>query len=315
VLILILLLLAVRGCLNARKERAFDDYLRDLSALVSNTNQLSQDFFGLLRDPGDLSGNALQAQIASYRGAADDLLRRARGLDRPDQLAGAQSDLVLAYELRAEAMRSLSRQIPNALGRTGRGEAIDGIVEGMRVLLASDVLYRRARDEMLKVLEEEEIDGDVAQSVFLTDPTNWLDRLAVGAAMAHIAGVTGAAGEGVHGTEIVSTVMRPGNVELSPDSTNNVRAQGPELEVSVLNGGDTQERDVIVSYELAGGGVLLQGDATIGRIPPGESRSATLAIEGDIPKGQELVLTVVVQPVPGEEISENNRASYPVLFE
>lgn len=314
-LILILLLLAVRGCLNARKERAFDDYLRDLSALVANTNQLSQEFFGVLSDPGDLTGNSLQAQISSYRGAADDLLRRAQGLDQPDQLSEAQSDLVLAYELRAEAMRTLSNQIPNALGRTGRAQAIDGIVEGMRVLLASDVLYRRARDEMIRVLEEEEISGEVPQSVFLTDPTNWLDRLGVGAAMARIAGATGAAGDGVHGTEIASTTMRPGNVDLNPDSATTVQAQSPEVEVSVLNGGDTPERDVVVSYELAGGGVLLQGDATIGRIPPGQSRSTRIAIEGDVPTGEELVLTVVVQPVPGEEISENNSASYPIIFE
>ena len=38
--VLVLLLFAIRGCLDARKERSFENYLRDLSALVSTSNQL-----------------------------------------------------------------------------------------------------------------------------------------------------------------------------------------------------------------------------------------------------------------------------------
>lgn len=314
-LILFLLLIAVRGCLNARKERAFDSYLRDLSALVANTNQLSQEFFGVLREPGELTEGSLQAQISSYRGSADDLLRRAQGLDHPDELAGPQGDLVLAYELRAEAMRGIAQQVPNALASNRRAQAINAIVEDMRVLLASDVLYARARREIIRVLEEQGFSGDVAQSVFLTDPANWLDQLAVGAAFARIAGLTGAAGDGVHGTEIVTTIIRPGNNELSPDTATTVENQKPEIDVTVLNGGDTQERGVVVSYELAGGGVLLSGDGTINRIAPGQTQTVTIALKGDIPTGQELMLTVIVQPVPGEEIADNNRASYPLIFE
>src|SRR5690606_37904741 len=130
------------------------------------------------------------------------------------------------------------------------------------------------------------------------------DRLAVGAALARLAGAIGAADQGVHGTEIASVVIRPGGTQLTPDAAVTVDAASPELEVSVLNGGDTQERDVLVSYELAGGGVLLSGNTTIPRIGPGSSRSARLSLEGELPTGEELQLTVVVQPVPGEEITE-----------
>ena len=51
VLILILLLLGVRGCLNARKERGFENYVSDLGGIVTQSNQLSQTFFGRLEDP------------------------------------------------------------------------------------------------------------------------------------------------------------------------------------------------------------------------------------------------------------------------
>ena len=315
-LVLLLIVLAVRGCLNARKQRAFDDYLRDLSALVANTNQLSQEFFGALRDPGNVNEAQLIAQVNSYRGVAEDLLRRTEGLGHPDELSAAQDDLVLAYELRAEAIRGVAGRLKAALGRKGRAEAVDAIVEDMRVLLASDVLYRRAREEIERVLREQEISGEVPQSVFLSDPTNWLDQLGVGTALARLAGMIGAAGQGVHGTEIGRVLIRPGGTELNPDSPVTVDAGGqPEIEVSVVNGGDQQERDVLISYELSGAGVSLSGSATIPRIPPGDSRSERLPLDGELPTGEELILTVVVQPVPGEEITENNRATYPIVFE
>ena len=55
VVVLVLLLFAIRGCLDARKERSFENYLRDLSALVTTSNQLSSEFFDRFQDPGDLT--------------------------------------------------------------------------------------------------------------------------------------------------------------------------------------------------------------------------------------------------------------------
>jgi hypothetical protein len=38
-------------------------------------------------------------------------------------------------------------------------------------------------------------------------------------------------------------------------------------------------------------------------------------IEGEIPSGEELTLTVTVFPVPGESIIDNNELTYQVIFE
>ena len=51
VLILILLVLGIRGCLNARKERGFENYVRDLDAIVTESKQLSETFFNRLERP------------------------------------------------------------------------------------------------------------------------------------------------------------------------------------------------------------------------------------------------------------------------
>ena len=69
VLLVILLLLAVRGCLNARKERGFESYATDLEAIVEQSNQLSIEFFARLEDPpANADPLELEAQIASDRG-------------------------------------------------------------------------------------------------------------------------------------------------------------------------------------------------------------------------------------------------------
>ena len=47
-LILILLVLGVRGCLNARKERALSDYASNVTQIVEETDQTSKSFFGKL---------------------------------------------------------------------------------------------------------------------------------------------------------------------------------------------------------------------------------------------------------------------------
>ena len=49
VLILILLVLGIKGCLNARKQRNFENYASDLTAIVTQTQQLSKSFFQQLR--------------------------------------------------------------------------------------------------------------------------------------------------------------------------------------------------------------------------------------------------------------------------
>ncbi|MEJ7875817.1 MAG: hypothetical protein WKF62_04080, partial [Solirubrobacterales bacterium] len=68
IVVLVLLLLAVRGCLDAREERAYEKYLSDLDSLVSTSSQLSEQFFGRFRDPGDVNELEFQAQLGASRG-------------------------------------------------------------------------------------------------------------------------------------------------------------------------------------------------------------------------------------------------------
>lgn len=313
--VVVALLFLVKGCLNARKERAYDNYLRDLDALVTTSSQLSDEFFGRFRDPGGATELEFQAQLGSSRGTAEDILKRAEGLDTPGDLKDAQSDLDLAFELRRDGVTSIVEQAEVALGEKNSLDAIDAIASDMREFLASDVLYERARSEITDTLDEQGIDGEVPASTFLPEPIDfWLDRLQIDALLAQVAGETGAAGDTTRGTELSSVIIRPGNVPLSSDTLNQLSKIPTEIEIGVLNGGVNDETDVQVSYELLGSTEPIQGEMPIARINPGETASVALPIVGEIPSGDELTLIVTVFPVPGESIIDNNELTYQVQF-
>jgi hypothetical protein len=316
VLILILLLLAVRGCLNARKERGFENYARDLDAIVAESNQLSAAFFDRLEQPErNQSELALAQQVAGDRNTAEGLLNRVESLDTPGELEGAQGELEQAFELRRDGLTGIADQIPTALGNNS-SEAMNAIVGDMQEFLASDVLYARARAEIIEVLDDEGIAAEVDTSMFLPDPIEqWLDSVQLTTI------ITSAAGEEINcdvcGTELLSTTLNPGGTALTPDSLNTVTLQGgpPEIDVEVQNGGDAEVNGLVISFELTGGAEALQGETTIDRIAPGGIETATLAFESEPETGAELSLEVTVSPVAGETLTDNNTAIYPITFE
>jgi hypothetical protein len=313
VLLLILIVLGVRGCLNERKARNFENYARDLNAIAAQSQQLSDDFFTRLSDPGNLSALSFEAEIKSYRGSAENLASRVEGLNTPDELKGAQSELELAFQLRRDGLIGISDQISTALGNQGRGEAVDSIAGYMKYFLASDVLYERARAQINAELEDQGISDTAPESVFLADQ-RWLDPLEVSSALALVSGDKQAT-SGTHGLALYQTTVQPGDVSLDPSTAATISGTGsPELEVQVQNQGDSEEADIGVSFELTGGTQTISGDATIPRIAAGAIQTATIPIEPAPDPGQQLTLEVTVQPVPGEQIASNNRSTYQVTF-
>ena len=74
--VLILLVLGVRGCLDARQNRALSDYAGDVTQIVDETAQTSKSFFGKLTEPGGLSVTDFIDEV-ERRPQRDGELRRA----------------------------------------------------------------------------------------------------------------------------------------------------------------------------------------------------------------------------------------------
>lgn len=324
IVILILLVLAVRGCLDARKERAFKNYVSDLSALAAESDQLSKGFFDALsgNSEGDIS---LENEVNGDRGTSQGLADRARNLDAPDEVAEAQAQVTLAYDYRAEAIATVADQLPTALGDEGSNRATREIANQMSVFSASDVIYSMARSEIEATLQDEEIvvDGGVPKSEFLPtgkNQPNWLEESTVQTALAGAdGGGSGGGGAGpncdpgddlVHGLGLVSTTAQPSGVALQAGAQNTIGADGVGFEVSVQNQGDAPESDVQVTL-----GGDFSGTQPISSIESRVTETVTIPPKPAPSAGDSATLTVTVATVCGEQVADNNEATYDLTFE
>jgi hypothetical protein len=329
VVVLILIFLAFRGCLDARKERGFKNYVSDLTALTAETDQLSDGFFTALNGDSEEGSIDLVQQVSGDRGAAQGLLDRAENLDAPDQVAGAQTEIVLSYRLRRDGLDVIAEQLPSASGNQGSQKAINTIARQMGVFEASDVLYARSRIAIEQALTDEEIaiEGGVPKSKFLPtgegDP-DYRDPAVIGPLVAGAGGSGSGGGSGemgadcdpgddaVHGLGLVSTTALPGDVVLVEGATTTLSADGVEFSVTVQNQGGADEANVKVTL-----GGDFSGNQTINSIAAGETESVTIVPQPSPSAGQSSNLEVTVETVCGEQVAENNttQAPYELTFE
>ena len=88
---LILIVLGVKGCLDARAHRALSDYSRNVSQIVEETEEDQQDFFDKLAEPGELSVTDYVEAVNADRSAIESYASRIDGLSAPGDMGKAQS--------------------------------------------------------------------------------------------------------------------------------------------------------------------------------------------------------------------------------
>jgi hypothetical protein len=324
VVVLLVLVLLVNSCRNSQKENALKDYNREVSSIATESStQVGAEFFRLLGEGGSESPQDLQTAISSFRNQADLQLTQAEGLSVPDDMKGAQTSLLAALEWRRDGLDYIAQRIRTALGDQGdtADEAIQQIAGQMEVFLASDVAYEtRVTPFIRTALEDNDIRGQsIARSRFLPS-LDWLQPEVVaeqlGQQLSAGAGRNSnePTGPGLHGTQIDSVAY--GDVTLQPDAPNQLTFT-PEttFAVNFTNGGENDEFDVKVTVRIQGGsGKPISMTDTIDQIAPGAAATANLALEDPPPLGSAVTIRVRVQPVPGEEKTDNNESEYQAIF-
>ena len=307
--LLILLVLGVKGCLDARANRKLSDYANNVAQIVEETQQTSKSFFGKLEDPEGLTVTDFVDRVEADRSALDTYATRIDELGTPGDMSNAQSNLELAYQLRANALDEIASKMPTALGDAGAEKAMAGIAKQMQKLLAADVIYEQVvRPEVDGVLASNGIsDSDLPKSTFLPDE-KWLDESTVSEALGGIGGASGTATPGIHGTELSGVSVNGSElIEGAPVTVSG--EEGVEVEVSVQNQGESTESGVTVSVTVEGN--TIEGE--IDEIAVGEIGATTIPLT-PAPSG-EVTLEVEVEPVAGEKVTENNEATYTLLVE
>ncbi len=311
-LVLVLLVLGARGCLDARKNRSLEDYSSNVTQIVDETNTLSESFFGLLDDPGELSVTEFTSEIESDRSAMDGFLSRVEKLSTPGDMQSAQEQILLVYQLRANAMETIATRMPTALGDEGRDKAIQGIAGQMEVLAGSDVLYNQiARHSIDDAIANNGASApEMPRSEFVPDAVFWGNPDNLDSALSAVGGGTRPATDGgVHGTGLGTVSI--GGIALDPSVSTVIPADTePVVDAEVQNQGESDETDVTVTASVDGGSGL---DQAIPSLAIGETGTASILLT-PAPTG-EAQIEIVVAPVQGEQVLDNNEATYTVSFE
>lgn len=308
--VLLLIVLGAKGCLDARKNRALENYASDVSQLVTETNTLGKSFTERFANPGDLSVTEFTSEIESDRGAMEAFLSRVEKLSTPGDMSAAQDTLELEYRLRAGAMSRIADLMSTALGDEGREKAIKQIAGQINVLAAADVVYNTVtRPEIDQTVASAGANAvELPRSTFVAEPAKWIDPTELDSALSAVAGGPREATDGaVHGTGLVGVSI--GGVTLDASLATTIPAgTDPTVDVQVQNQGEAEESGVKVSVTVDGN--TLEG--TIPTLAVGETGTVSIPLT-PAPTG-EVQLDVKVEGVPGEQVLDNNEASYTVSF-
>ena len=81
-----------------------------------------------------------------------------------------------------------------------------------------------------------------------------------------------------------------------------------------MNGPANKETDVVVVLSISGAGKPIVREQSIPSIDAGQQKIVSIPLAATPPTGRRLSVSVDVKPVPGETRTDNNKATYGVIF-
>jgi hypothetical protein len=316
VVLLIVVILLINGCLKGQKTDALKTYNHEVSLVAQEFDEhVAKPLFSALSGAGGKSALNVEVQVDQLRVQASDLAARVKKLSTPGEMASAQRDLLLAFDLRSEAVTKIAALTPTVLG--GQGKQAAALIAGdMEIFLASDVLYsQRVAPLIQQELKAGGVEGlTTAPSRSLAN-IGWLEPTTV---EGRITGQSAAKKEaeatsGTHGSAL--TGVGVGANTLAPEPTLNHVSGGanPTFTVNVENGGESAETNVKVNVVVTAGGKQFKASHAIEKIEPGKTASVDIPVNG-VPLGQAAKVEVDVEKVPGETNTENNKGTFLAVF-
>lgn len=317
VILVLITSLAIQSCLNKKKVGEYRDYFTSVESVVKESDDIGKQLSDMFMKPDEAVRLTLEAKLAEFLAAQEQLLERAKQIKAPDQFKKENEWFVASMQIRVRGLKGLQPAMLNALEARDNQAGAAQVSHEMLILLTSDVAY----DEFFyqpsqRVLKEEDItDIKVPQAKFLKDPAlaspqtavTVLDRLKGGTAQV----------SGLHGVSLVAIKAKPSGMVLAGDSENSLKAsESLTFEVEVENQGEATENDVPVTLNLSAPGhpSPQKVDGHIPTIAPGERRTIELTGLAAEAGGSAALLRVEVGPVAGEANTQNNVGEYSIVF-
>jgi len=316
VVLLIVIILVINGCLKSEKQQALKDYNRSVSALAREGDEkVARPLFTTLSGAGGKSALNAEVQLDQLRIQAQNLLSRAKALNVPSEMSGAQRYLLSVLGLRLEALSKAAALAPTVLG--ARGKQASGRLAGdMEILLASDVLY----SQRVAPLIQQEL-SNAGVSAVSTAPSRFLPNigwLEPNTAYSRVSGSRSAASSGAftpgnHGSALKGVSV--GSTTLEPEPTlNHITGGGsPTFTLQVENSGEFPETNVKADVTVTVAGKQYKAAHVIEKTEPGKTVSVDIPVTG-LPLGAAAKVEAFIETVQGENDAENNKGTFLAIF-
>jgi hypothetical protein len=316
IVFLILIALLINGCLNGEKTQALKDYNREASTVAQEFDEhVSRPLFESLSDAAGKSALNVEVQVGQLRVQAQDLATRVKGLKTPGEVSSAQRNLLLAFDLRSEAVAKIAGLVPTALGGQGK-QAITQIAGDLEMFLAADVIYsQRVAPLIQQALAADGVHGLATAPSRSLPNIGWLEpTTAEGRITGKGAGATPSQTvTGNHGSALKGVSVGASALEVEP-TLNHVGGGGnPTFTVQVEDSGEVDETNVKVDVTVTAGGKQFKASHPIEKTEPGKTVSVDIPVTG-VPVGSAAKIEVNIEGVPGENDLENNKQTYLAVF-
>jgi hypothetical protein len=319
VIAIILIAVLVNSCEVSARNSALKDYNNSVASLNAQSVNTGHSFFGALSG-GTSDPTSLQTSLNQSLQDATGQLKKAKGLSVPDEVKGAQSNFVLALQLRADGIHNIASQVQPALQSQTARDAVNSIASEMARFYSSDVLYKDYTvPEIIGALRAAGITvgglgGQQINSAQFLPSISWLDPQTV-ATQLHVSLPQTKSNKpiapGLHGHQLNSVSV--GGTTLQTGSTNAIPASpAPTFTLSFANTGQNTETGVKCRVTIAGSKV--SGQTIVPQTTQGQSTQCTVTLNGIPPKGSQQ-MTATIVPVPGEKTTSNNSLTFPVDFQ
>jgi voltage-gated potassium channel Kch len=305
--------LLIQSCASTSKHDQYAHYMDAVGKIARGS-----------QDDGAAVANALTSAsktssiASSLRGIADQEqqnVAQAQKLDPPGPLRPANEQLIEALRLRVSGVNGLARTLEQVVPKKTTGEVTLLSAQADR-LVAGDVVWTDLfQGPAVTEMGRQGVKGVAPPaSVFIANRQLFSDT-SLAYLLQRLRGAsTSGKVTGRHGTGIVSTKALPGGQVLSTTTENTVTATTDlAFAVTIEDSGDSQEVNIKVTLTIQQNPAIVKTQ-TVRVINPNQQKTVTFRNIGQVKFAQRVHVLVDVRPVPGETFTENNRATYPVIF-
>jgi hypothetical protein len=307
--------LLIQSCASTSKHDTYKSYMDKVSVIAHSSEDDGTAVANALITPG-VKTTGLSSTLNGIAEQERQNVKAAQNLDVPGPLRDENQQMVEALQLRVSGVQGLADTFSANPTSKGTGEAAVLAAQADR-LLASDVVWDDLFAEPARLeLKRQGVSGvSVPDSNFVQNRDLTTER-SMALLLTRLRGATtGGTPTGIHGTNIVDVKVLPGGQTLSTTTENTITATTDlAFVVTIADSGDSQEVGIKVTLTIQKPQGAIVKTKTVGLINPGQEKSVTFTDLGQVPFAQKTTVNVDVASVPGEHNTDNNKASYPVIF-